>query len=104
MAGVTEEHIEETSQVPAVPNCRGAGRGRLLRKHLAEGAIGKDRIFSALDCWILISHPTLSPLARPTLVSSLLLPHQACLGKRGHEQHPSPLPAAQGLSGTEGSD
>lgn len=50
-----------------VPNRSGPGRARLLRKHLAEAEISKDGIFSAPDCWILISNPPSSPLARPTL-------------------------------------
>lgn len=60
-----EKHAEETSQMLTVPNCSGLGRARLLRKHLAEAAISKARLFSALDCCILISKPTLSILSLP---------------------------------------
>lgn len=76
MARVPEEqHAEEASQIVTVPNCSGPGRARLLRKHLAEAAISKDGIFSALDCCMLISNPP-SPLARPTRS----LPGGACGG------------------------
>jgi len=52
-----------------VPNCSGPGTARLLRKHLAEAAISKNGIFSAPDCWILVSNPS-----QTGSVSSLRLP------------------------------